>query len=72
MHVYISIWIYNLYIYIYIIYIYIYIMKSEGWKYYIFFHYFKFHVFTLQYSGEYIYYTNFYWRYTYNITVIDQ
>ena len=38
------------------------IMKSEE----------KFHVFTLESSGEYRYYTNFYWQYTYYITVIDQ
>ena len=54
------------------IYIYIYIMKSEEYKYYLYFHYFKFHVFTLRSSGEDRYYTNFYWRYTYYVIVIDQ
>ena len=37
----------------------------------IYFYYFKFHVFTLQSSGEYRCYTNSYWWYTYNTTVID-
>ena len=57
-----------IYIYIYIIYIYIYTYIPL----YKYFHYFKFHVFTLQSSGEYRCYTNFYWRYAYYITVIDQ
>ena len=47
-------------------------MKSEKQKYYIYFHYFKFHVVTLQSSVEYRSYTNFYWRYTFYIAVIDQ
>ena len=59
------------YIYIYI-YIYIIIMKSEELKYYIYFHCFNFHVFTLRSLSEYRCDTNFYWRYTYYITVIDQ
>ena len=35
-------------------------MKSEEYKYYLYFHYFKFHVFILQSSGEDRCYTNFY------------
>ena len=52
--------------------IYIYYHEIRGMKYYICFHYFKFHVFTPRSSGEYRCYTNFYRRYSYYITVIDQ
>ena len=53
----------DIYIYIYILYIYIYIyiiMKSEELKYYIYFHCFNFHVFTLRSLSEYRCDTNFY------------
>ena len=46
--------------------------SAYNWEGRVYFHYFKFHVFTLHSSGEYRCYTNFYWRYTYNTTVIDQ
>ena len=39
---------------------------------YMYFHYFKFHVFTLWSSGECRCYKNVYWWYTYNTTVTDQ